>query len=730
MAFKKVFSLLLAAAVLGACFAGCSQKQETVELTQPVSIIGDADDSDTSVVSDKEKSNIIELKDENSNTLSLIPINDVANEIMICGYVKSAKDKNGKAVTDKELIDKVIAVTADTSSGTPVYSVTLKDGKKVFLDFFVNDKKQIVAVESATDGKYYEVVTENGDNGNVYMHLKADKDGNPVEVIIKEDKSTGKTKIVEKSTNKTVSEDAEKEVPINTNPKGSSSTASGANSSFGSNSASSNSSSSSNSNKNKDNEETSNDKVIGFADYSELADITVVLQKNSTAAVGLESNSPVKADVKKKAYVSDGVLYLEGNGDYYITSENSNNTWYGKIVVTLGNKGLARVRLAGVNISSSDSKAIEFIDKDTVINDTDVDGEVLVYENTASTKNNPDAVLSFVDGTNNVLSASGNSNGGSGTIYSECKLSIKGHGSGEITSKNKNGIQAERSLGIKNVTLNITSVAGKGIRSKGTIDIEEGANITVNSMGDAVRCNEFLMDTSAKDASGNKDLSTGSTVNLYAKSSGAATATSGDGIDADDSVIVRAGTLNIDDYCDAKQKYGIKVRRVNNEEFLKVIKQEKITSIDDFLKDHEDSVYYADVFLNQKEYQSLLAYKDKSSTSADYQGIRTSEGCDDTLRFTGGTTKVVVKFGRNTTVKDSKNSQSTISAYATGKVRTIQIGSFLDSGDEKISALIYSSPQVDNGKSYSVSFGKLPGKKAVTKSAEFSGNIAYVTDAS
>lgn len=715
MTLKKILSLLVAAAVVGACFAGCSKKQETVDLTQPVSIIEDADDSDTSVVSDTEKSNIIELKDENSNTLSLIPINDVANEVMISGYVKSAKDKNGKEITDKNLINKVIAVTADTSGGTPVYSVTLKDCKKVFLDFFVNEKKQIVAVESAEDGKYYEVVTENGESGNVYMHLKADDDGNPIEVVAKKDEKTGKTKIVEKKTNKTITSDAKKDVPIDTKPAAS---------------GSSSSSSSSDANKDKDNEDTSTDKIIGFADYNELADITVVLQKNSTAAVGLDSDSPVKADAKKKAYVKDGVLYLEGNGDYYITSENSENTWYGKIVVTLGNKGLARVRLAGVNISSSDSKAIEFIDKDTVINDTDVDGEVLVYENTTSTKNNPDAVLSFVDGTKNVLTASGNSNGGSGTIYSECKLSIKGHGSGEITSKNKNGIQAERSLGIKNVTLNITSVAGKGIRSKGTIDIEEGADITVNSMGDAVRCNEFLMDTSVKDSSGNKDLSTGSTVNLYAKSSGAATATSGDGIDADDSVIVRAGTLNIDDYCDAKQKYGIKVRRVNNEEFLKVIKQENITSIDSFLKDHEDSVYYADVFLNQKEYQSLLAYKDKSPSSADYQGIRTSEGCDDTLRFTGGTTKVVVKFGRNTTVKDSKNSQSTISAYATGKVRTIQIADFLDSGDEKISALIYSSPSVDKSKNYSVAFGKLPGKKAVSKSADFSGNIAYVTDAS
>lgn len=285
MTLKKILSLLVAAAVIGACFAGCSQKQETVDLTQPVSVIEDADDSDTSVVSDTEKSNIIELKDENSNTLSLIPINDVANEVMISGYVKSAKDKNGKEITDKNLINKVIAVTADTSSGTPIYSVTLKDGKKVFLDFFVNEKKQIVAVESATDGKYYEVVTENGESGNVYMHLKADEDGNPIEVVAKKDEKTGKTKIVEKKTNKTVTSNAKKDVPINTKPAAS---------------GSSSSSSSSNANKDKDNEDTSTDKIIGFADYNELADITVVLQKNSTAAVGLDSDSPVRQTLRRR----------------------------------------------------------------------------------------------------------------------------------------------------------------------------------------------------------------------------------------------------------------------------------------------------------------------------------------------------------------------------------------------------------------------------------------------
>lgn len=687
--------VLLCAVAAAIAAAQLSGREETQEITEPVSVIVDEDDADNSVIEDTEKGNLIELKDENGNTLTLIPVYDVSGSTVICGYVKSARDASGAEITDENIINRMVAVTTDVNG---VYSITLKDGKTQFVDYYTNENNEIIAVQSAADGKYYEVVTETGESGNIYMHLKADEKGLPVEVEIKS--VDGKNSVVEKGTNKVVSQNAGKDTAIKQPSVSSSGT--------------------------PDNENQSTDNTIGFVNYDELADINVVLTKNSTAAVGLDPASPVKAEAKSKAYVDNGVLYLNGNGDYYITSDVK--TWYGRIVVSLGNQGLARVRLAGVNIVSSASKAIEFIDTDTVINDKDTDGEVLIYKNTASTKNNPDAVLSFVDGTYNSLSATGNENsGGSGTVYSECKLSIKGHGSAEITSKNKNAIHTERSLGIQNCTLTLSAIAGKGIRTKGTLDIEEAATITIRSTGDAIRCNEFIMDTDVKDANGNKDRTTGSTVNLY-PSSGSASPTTGDGIDADDAVIIRAGKLNIEVVSD-KEKYGIKVRRVNNEEFLNVIKSEGITDIEAFKANNQDSPYYADVVLNEKEYISLMAFKDKSNTSADYQGIRNITGCDDTFRITGGTVKVKVGYGRNTTILPSTNNQGAISAYAS-LGRTISIDNFYSSGDDMIRAMIYSGSNIDPSASYSVVFGTA-GKRnpEISKKVEFSNKIAYVTDA-
>lgn len=692
--------MIVIACIIAAIVIHASKKPETEEITEPVSVIQDADDNDNSVIQDVEKGNLIEITDENGNVLTVIPIYDVSGSTVIGGYVKSAKDASGNEITDEALINKVVAITTDTTSGVPVYSVSLKDGKKILLEFYTNENNEMIALQSAADGKFYEVVSETGEGGTIYMHLKGDANGNPIEVIIEE--KDGKITVKEKNSGTTVSSNAGKDTQLGKTEKPG-----------GSSSADT-----------PDNDSQSTDKVIGFVNYDELADVNVVLQKNSTAAVGLDENSPVKANAKSKAYVESGVLYLVGNGDYYITS--GTNKWYGRIVVKLGNQGLARVRLAGVDIETSDSKAIEFIDTDTVINDTDTDGEVLIYKNTAATKNNPNAVLSFVDGTENKLTATGNANKGSGTVYSECKLSIKGHGYVEINSKNKNGIQTERSCGIQNVTMDVNSTAGKGIRVKGTLDIEENANITVRSMGDAVRCNEFIMDTDVKDSNGNKDKSTGSSVNLY-PSSGDASATSGDGIDADDAVIIRCGSLNID-VSSVKPKYGVKVRRVNNEEFLNVIKQENITDIDAFLKDNRDSEYWADVSLNAKEYSQLLAFKDKSSTSADYQGIRNITGCDDTFRITGGTVKVKVLIGRNTAILSSTNTQPSISAYAS-ESRTIAIDSFYSSGGDSIQALIYSGSDVSASASYSVSFGQASKRNpAFSKDVDFSNRIAYVTD--
>ena len=688
-----------------------ANRNKTLDIDEPVTVVSDADDEDNTVVDEMAASNLIELTDEAGNVLTLIPINDVTNSYMVSGFVQSAKDKDGNAITDTSLIGRVIAVSADTSSGATVYSFKLNNGSKIFLDFYTDENKNMIAVQSYDDGKLYEVETTRGDTGYIYMHLKS-TDGKTAIEVTATDNGDGKYTVTEKSTGTVLSKAAIKNGTIvtDTTAKGTSPDDTAAANAQQSSSGGS-----------QDNTQTDQDNIVGFADYSDLADINIILKANTTAAVGLDTNSPITdINAKSKAYIKDGALYLIGNGDYYITQESS-STWYGKIIVQLGNQGLARVRLAGVDITSSDSFAIEFQDTDTVINDTDNDGEVLVYKNTAATKNNPNAVLSFVEGTENNLTANGNSAKGSGTIHSQCKLSVKGHGTVNIVSKNKNGIQAERSMAIQNCTMNITAQAAKGIRVKGTLDIEENATITVNSVGDAIRCNTFIMDTDVRDSSGNKDKSTGSTVTLRPVSADASP-TTGDGVDADDAVIIRAGTLDIK-VSSVKAKWGVKVRRVNNEEFIQNINNGSFGSVD-AVKADTSSEFYADVVLNEKEYRALEAVASVSPSSADYQGIRTAAGYADTFRITGGTVKVEVEMGKNSKVLTSTNTQASVNAIAS-RQRSISIGSYLSS--DLAQALLYSGSNLSTS-GCSVTFGKAGKFKAVTVNAQFSGGVAYVTD--
>lgn len=711
MNIQKIIAIILAIGVAITAFYGCSKKEETVDITKAVSRVEDADDNDNSVVTEKEKSNIIILEDENGNKLSLIPILDEKGTTIIAGYVLSGIDKNGKAIKDEKIIGTVVAISATATTGAPVYSILLKDKKTVFLDFYTDDNGNMIALQSASDGKYYKTKTTKSEGGYTYIQLVADEKGKPIEVEVKKEKD-GTTKVVEKKSGKVVSNNATNKGKVTTPSSG--------------NKKPDDTTTGNNPTPTPPNDDESKDKVtdVTFDDYKNLASINIVLSKNSTAQVGLASDSPLKVDVKTKAYVKSGVLYIQGNGDYYVTQSSDCSTWYGKIVVNLGNYGLARVRMAGVDIESNDSAAIEFIDTDTVIDDTDSDGEVIIkYTPTVETKTNPNAILTFVNGTTNSLKASGNSVKGSGTIYSQCKLSVKGNGTANVYSKNKNAIQTERSIGIQNATLNLDAAAGKGIRSKKLIDIEENATININSMGDAIRCAEFMMDTDVKKANGDKDKSTGSTVNLYPKSADASP-TTGDGIDADDSVIIRCGNLNINVDC-VKSKYGIKVRRVNNEDFIKIIKSENITDISDFKQNNTSSPYYADVVLNEKEYAALVSVANVSPASATYQGIRTDATYSDTFRITGGTTKINVKLGRNSKVLNSTNSQPSLSVYAS-RTRTISIDGEFSSGSDKIGALLYSSENLSKSKTYTVTYGLATTRdRGGTFDINFNNNVGY-----
>lgn len=714
MKFTKGISILLAATLFATTFYGCSkQPKETGSIDDEIVQIEDKDDSDTKVVTETEKSNLLILDDENENKITLIPVLDVKGTSVIAGLITAVKDKDGKEQTSSDLIGKAIALYVDSSTGDSINKILLKEEKKVFLKYYTDDKNLMNAIENAENSKLYEVTTTVSEAGNTHMKLTADKDGNPIEVIIKNDT------LVDAKTGKTISK-VKEGGKQNSN-----------NSNTGTTSAKPNPGEKDPPKKDDD----SKDKVtnIDFNDYKDLPSINVQLTKNTGVKASLADDSPVKVNLQEKVYVKGDTLYIRGNGDYYITQSSDclNGIWSGRIVVELGDYGLARVRMAGVKVKSAKGTALEFIDTDTVINDNEAENETLIgYKPIEETKANPNAILTFVSGTNNEFSAEGNPTGNTGTIYSQCKLSIKGHGTANINSKNKSAIHCSRSLGIQNATLKLNASSGRGIRVKKLLDIEENANITIKSLGDAIRCTEFLMDTDIKDSKGNKDKSTGSTVNIFA-TSGGNSAMKGDGIDADDNVIVRAGKLNIE-VVSAKAKYGIRVRRINNEEIMKIIRDEKITNIETYLKDNPDSPYFDEITDYGKEYKRLISEAKKDPGSNDYQGIRKGTGYTDTFRFTGGTTKVKVVYGRNSTIKDSANSQPSISAYANVQ-RGINIVGQYSSNGELVRALLYSSENLSSSKTYTVTFeqnGKFVKEKKIDVNfKDIKGNVGIVSDA-
>ncbi|MDE5964381.1 MAG: carbohydrate-binding domain-containing protein, partial [Eubacterium sp.] len=143
-----------------------------------------------------------------------------------------------------------------------------------------------------------------------------------------------------------------------------------------------------------------------------------------------------------------------------------------------------------------------------------------------------------------------NGSGKNGTIYSECKLAIKGHGSANIDGgQNLSGICSTESMSIKNATLNITSAAKQGISCDRKVTVNGGATININSKGDGIHCNKFLYN-GYNTTDGKSTITINSLYNFDCA----------DGIDTDDYIIINGGDLFITALSD--MKYALKVRKV------------------------------------------------------------------------------------------------------------------------------------------------------------------------
>lgn len=616
MNIKKLISLLIVVAICCGSFAACSaNKKETAVTTTKVVEVKDADDDVKMTVSD-ESETTLEVKDNQGNVLTIVPVYNTDGKTMIAGYVEKAADKNGKNLDEKSYayLKAVIAMSMN-SQGQGVIKYT-SDKKFVTLEAECDEKGYIVAIQDSIDvdgdkdtKEYFKVVTKLDTNSNLFIKLDKDEKGNLINVEVKKDNKgnavvtdeTGKKQTVvnsQKSVNlvEIVKEDKEKKkaqasssTSSSTNQNSSSSGAGSSNSGTGnlgsgtgstgsgvgntgsgtgssgsgtgnsgtgtgnSGSGAGNSSSGTGNSGSGSNSGTGSGSNSG----SSSSESTGNQQTVDYTSIVLMDNGKVACDadnvtINEASALNGGTeVIVNGGGThnkYYVTSQTS--VFTGQIEFRFSIDEAVEVKVYNVDISTSKKTAIKFTNVDSE-SEKENDTEEVAGDNSQSGSSAityaPDVEFS-ITGSNSFEAAGSGKNG---TIYSECKLAIKGHGSATIDGgENLSGICSTESIDIKNATLNITSKAKQGISCDKKVTVKGGATINIESKGDGIHCNKFETDPLA---AGETD----SVINIKSLSD----VQGADGIDANDYIIIESGKINAVSL--TAQKYGLKVRNVN-----------------------------------------------------------------------------------------------------------------------------------------------------------------------
>lgn len=554
MKLKRIFTFALAAILVSSCFAGCSKEQEIPEITKPVVAVTDADD-DVKVDVDSEEKATLELTDLDGNVLTAVPVYNSDGVSIIAVYIESAKSKDGKALDEKSYayIKQVIAVEFDEENNC---LVKYDENKKfITMTALADEKGYIVAIQDTIDldkdkdtTEYFKVVTKIDNSKNLFIKLDKDAKGKLINVTVKTEKdgektlttSDGKTqKVVESVKAQNLVETAEKVVEEREKTSTTKKDSAGANGSDKDNSSNSGSGGSDNSG---DDAKEPNDDNNNKEPESPAVDYTAIVLKK-----GGQIECSAK-NVKLAGSAANGGMevIVDGAGEYskyYVTSET--DTFSGQMEFRFSIGEDVEVKFNDVNISTQKKTAIKFTDVDKE-NQKENDGE----ESGAGTGNfgssveaaAPKVELSFT-GSNSFRAAGSGTNG---TIYSECKLGIKGHGTADIDGgPNLSGICSTESVTIKNATLNITSKAKQGISCDRKVTVETGATINIDSMGDGIHCNKF-------------EYEGDSTSKITIKS--LTDSNSADGIDTNDWIIIDGGRLDVTALTPGK--YALKVRKI------------------------------------------------------------------------------------------------------------------------------------------------------------------------
>lgn len=555
MNMKKFLSVLLAAVITATTFTACSKQQGQPAVESPSNVVEVTDADDGSKETVETEDTTFEITDKDGNVLTLIPIYHSDGATIIAGYVEAAKDKSGKALDEKsyEYIKKVIAVEADEEGN---FSIKTANDKPVTLTALVDEKGDIIALQDALDldndkdvEEYFKATTSADSSNNLFIRLDKDDKGNLVNVTVETKKEgdktvtqvktkDGKTQTVNKSNEtKNLNEYHPPKKPGETTTKKPTGQENPTNPNGGDKPD----------NPNKPDPigpDTPTVKPDPDDPTPEIDYTAIVLKKNGKIACDASN-----VTVSGSAATGGVEIVVEGAGEhskYYVTSET--DTFYGQMEFRFHIDDDVEVKFYDVTLNADKKTALKFTDVDRE-KDKENDGEEIGTGGSIGSGVEvaaPKVELSFT-GSN---SFKANGSGKNGTIYSECKLAIKGHGSATIDGgQNLSGICSTESMSIKNATLNIKSAAKQGISCDRKVTVNGGATINISSKGDGIHCNKFLYD-GYNETDGKSTITINSLYNFDCA----------DGIDTDDYIIINGGDLFITALSD--MKYALKVRKV------------------------------------------------------------------------------------------------------------------------------------------------------------------------
>lgn len=545
MKSKKIIALLLCAVTLIPAFAACSKPQEAALTTKNVVVVDDSDDNIDDNRSVKAEKATVDIKDKDGNVITAVPVYNVDGTTVIAVYIESAKDKSGKALDQKHYpyIKQVVAVQLDKLG--QVTSFMYKDGKLISLNALSDKKGYIIAVQDTIDidkdkdtKEYFKAVTKVDSLGNLFIKLEKGKDGKPVNVTVDNEKdgkkrvttSDGKSVVATQTDKSKNLKDVAKEEVTKREKE-----------TTANNSA----------DKNNGSKPTTSNTTNPEQPKPEY--VSIVLLKGGDVACDAKN-----VKVEKGTFDTGSEVIINGKGEcgkYYITSET--DVFLGHLDFRFSVDESVEVKFNDVNIDTKRKTAVKFtnVDKD---NNKESDAESAGKEEAGASQN----VEATAPKVNLVLTGSNKFKahgvGTNGTIYSECRLDIKGHGSAEIDGgQNLSGICSTESIDIRNAALNITSNAKQGISCDRKVTIEFGTNIDIKSKGDGIHCNKFEM------CSPSEFTDKGIVSPAKVKIQSLYNENCADGIDSNDYIIINGGTLDVTAL--STGKYGLKVRNREDE---------------------------------------------------------------------------------------------------------------------------------------------------------------------